>query len=256
MLLSDAAHMLSHALALGVSYVALRLAGRSASERSHFGFYRAEILGAFLNGVGLFVLTGWIVYEAIRRFLEPVQVPAVEMTVVAVLGLAVNLATAWILVRAGAQDLNTRSALLHMLGDTVSSVAIVAGGLFLWATGAAWIDPLLSLVVAGMILLWSAGLLRQSAGILLELAPRGIDADEVRHAILGHVPGVLDVHDVHVWEITSGYVCLTAHLVVDDGLLSATQDVRERTCALVRKRFRVAHATLQVEAAQQAASPA
>jgi cobalt-zinc-cadmium efflux system protein len=257
MLLSDAAHMLSHALALLVSYVAVRLAGRAASERSHFGFYRAEILGAFLNGIGLLVFTGWIVWEAAHRFLDPVSVPGAEMTAIAVLGLVVNLVTASILFRAGAQDLNTRSALLHMLGDTLSSVAIVVGGGVLWYTGWQWIDPALSLGVALLIVIWGYGLLRQSAAILLELAPQSIDPAEVRAAIVGQVPGVLDVHDLHVWEITSGYVCLTAHVVVEDGLLSATHRVRDDTCALVRERFRVAHATLQIEAPHvHAASPA
>lgn len=247
MLLSDAAHMLSHVVALAVSYVAVRLAGRAADERSHFGFYRAEILGAFLNGIGLVGFTAWILYEAVHRFLEPVAIPGAEMTAIAALGLVVNLVTAWILSRAGAHDLNTRSAFLHMLGDTFSSLAIVIGGGVLWATGWSWIDPTLSLVVALVILWWGVGLLRRSAAVLLELAPEHVDPGAVERALVTEIGEVLDVHDLHVWEITSGYVCLTAHVVVEDAPLSAMHAVREKATRLVRERFHVGHATLQIE---------
>ena len=142
MLISDAAHMLSHAVALFISYVAIRLAAQPVGEASHYGHYRAEILGAFLNGLGLLVLTGWILWEAIHRFVEPVAVAGGEMTLIALFGLAVNVLTAVILARAGTDDLNTKSAFLHMLGDMFSSVAIVVGGLVLWRTGWTWVDPL------------------------------------------------------------------------------------------------------------------
>lgn len=249
MLLSDAVHMLSHALALGVSYVALRLAGRPSGRRAHFGFYRAEILGAFLNGLGVLVFSAWIVIEAIDRFFDPSEVMAAQMTVIATAGLVANLATAVILARAGAHDLNTKSAFLHMLGDTLSSVAILIGGALLWASGWTWIDPALSLLIAAVVAYWGLGLLRDSTGILMEAAPADIDPAEILAAVRSEVPQVLELHDLHVWEITSGYICLTAHLVVRDDLLSETGHIRDAVCSLLKERFHVGHVTLQIESA-------
>jgi cobalt-zinc-cadmium efflux system protein len=247
MLLSDAAHMASHALALIVSWFAFRLSALPRDSRSHFGLHRAEILAALANGVGLLAFTVWIAWEAIARFWSQTPVAGAEMTVIAAVGLVVNFLTAVILARAGTQDLNTRSAFLHMLGDTLSSVAIVIGGTVLWFTGWVWIDPLLSLLVAAVIVWWGIGLLRQALRVLLEQSPAHIEPDDVRAAILASVPAVHDVHDLHVWEITSGYVCLTAHLVVDDAPLAAAQAVQREVASLVEQRFRIGHATLQLE---------
>ena len=249
MLLSDAVHMLSHSVALLVSYAALRLAERHYDGRSHFGMYRAEILGALFNGVGVFALTGWIAYEAVGRFWSPEHIHGGEMTVIAAIGLVVNLATTVILGRAGAEDLNTRSAFLHMLGDTLSSVAIVIGGLVLWQTGMTWIDPALSLLVAAVILVWGVSLVRQSCSILLELAPKGRDPDTVRSAVLEACPDALDMHDLHIWEITSGYVCMTAHVVMRDVALSETIELQDEIGRFLEERFHISHVTLQMESA-------
>jgi len=254
MLLSDAAHMFSHAAALGISYLALRLATKQWGERSHFGLYRTEILGALLNGVGVLLLTAWIVWEAVQRFLAPEAIHGGEMTLIALLGLAVNVVTAILLGRAGAEDLNTKSAFLHMLGDTLSSVAIAVGGLVVWKTGWQWIDPLLSLLIALLIAVWGLRLVRHSCGILLEIAPEGSDPATVREAVVEHFADVHDVHDLHVWEITSGYVCLTAHVVTHDVALSETQALHERIRRLLRERFHIAHVTLQMEAEHAPAS--
>jgi cobalt-zinc-cadmium efflux system protein len=252
MLLSDAAHMLSHSISLGVSYVAIRMAARPRTPRSHYGLHRAEILGSFVNGLGLLLFTGWIVYEAFGRLRHPAPVAGLEMMLVAGAGLAVNLATVWILGRTGAEDLNTKSAFLHMLGDLFSSVVIVVGGLLLVATGWTWIDPTLSLVVALVVLWWGVGLVRESVRILLELAPTGVEPREIEHAMRAEIEGVLEIHDLHVWEITSGYVCLTAHVVVDDGPVSQTERVRTELCRLLYDRFQVTHVTLQLEAPEPA----
>jgi cobalt-zinc-cadmium efflux system protein len=249
MLLSDAAHMLSHSLALFVSYFALRLASARMGPRSHFGFYRAEVLGAFVNGIGVLLFTAWIVWEAVERIYAPVEIRGAEMTAIAVLGLLVNLATAWILHRAGTEDLNTRSAFVHMLGDTVSSVAIVAGGGLLWLTGWQPVDVLLSLGVAAVVLLWGVRLLRESAGVLMEMSPPGVDLAELRSAVVDGVPVVQDLHDVHFWEITSGYRCLTAHVVVRETTLQGAAAAREQVSELLRSRYGVRHATLQMEEA-------
>lgn len=247
MLLSDAVHMSSHAVSLAVSYLAIRLAARPRTARSHYGLFRAEILASMFNGIGLFVLTGWILVEAVERFSAPVPVLGLEMIAVAVVGLGVNVATAWILMRSGAEDLNTRSALVHMLGDLFSSVAIVIGGVVLLATGWTWLDPALSVLVGLVILWWGVGLVRSACSILLERAPDGVEPSEVETAMRSE-PGVRDVHDLHVWEITSGYVCLTAHVVVDDARVSETDALRDAICERLWLRFRVAHVTLQLEA--------
>ena len=173
MLLSDAVHMLSHAVSLAVSYLAIWMAARPRSARSNYGLHRAEILGSLVNGLGLFALSGWIVWESIERFQSPTPILGREMIAVAVLGLLVNAGTAWILARSGAEDLNTRSALLHMLGDLLSSVVIVLGGVALVFTDWTWLDPLLSMLVALVIVVWAFGLVRESTSVLLERAPRG-----------------------------------------------------------------------------------
>ena len=247
MLLSDGVHMLGHAVALGVSWVALWVAGRPRSSRSHYGLHRAEILGSLANALGLFALAGWIVAEAVHRFAHPTDLATREMLVIALVGLVTNVITAWLLARSGAEDLNTRSALLHMLGDLFSSVAVVAGGVILLFTDWTWLDPLLSVLVAVLVAVWSIGLLRASVNVLLERAPPGLEPEDVLHA-LRTSPGVEDVHDLHVWEITSGYVCLTAHVVVEDAPVSTTAALRERLNALLLERFGVAHVTLQLEA--------
>jgi cobalt-zinc-cadmium efflux system protein len=247
MLLSDAVHMLSHAVSLGISYLAIWMATRPRTARSHYGLYRSEILASLLNGLGLLALSGIIVYESIERLQDPVSIRGVEMIAVAAVGLVVNVITAWILARSGAEDLNTRSAFLHMLGDLFSSAAIVVGGIVLIGTGWFWLDPLLSMLIALVILWWAVGLLRSSCSILLERAPEGVEPDEVLAAMHAE-PGVKEVHDLHVWEITSGYICLTAHVVVEDRRVSETHDLRDALCHCLWTRFRVAHVTLQLEA--------
>ena len=248
MLLSDAAHMASHLVALSVSWFAINMATRPRTERSHYGLYRAEILAAFVNALGLLVLSVWIVVESIERLSTPVEVHGKEMIGVAILGLIVNLITAKLLSNAGAKDLNTKSALLHMLGDLFSSVVIVIGGLVLWQTGWNWIDPILSIAVAMVILWWGIGLMRSSTSILLERAPEGIQPAELQR-LLAEQKGVAEVHDLHVWEITSGYICLTAHVVLsNDAPLSEVDTLREQMNELLWSRYRVAHVTLQVEA--------
>jgi cobalt-zinc-cadmium efflux system protein len=172
------------------------------------------------------------------------------MTLIALFGLVVNLWTAVVLARAGAEDLNTRSAFVHMLGDTVSSVAIVVGGLFVWRYGWLWVDPALSVGVACIVGWWGLRLIRESTRILLELMPHGLDPGELTGAILETVPEASELHDLHVWEITSGYVCLTAHLVVEDGTISERARIHEDVAELLRRRFGVGHVTLQLEPAE------
>jgi cobalt-zinc-cadmium efflux system protein len=247
MLISDAVHMLSHAAALGISFLALMLAQRTAGQAFSYGLYRVEILAALANGLTLAGFTVWIAYESVQRILDPVAVSAGEVTIVALIGLAVNVTTALILSRAGLEDLNTKSAFLHMIGDTLSSVAIVAGGVLIYFTGWRLVDPILSLVVAFVIGRWSWGLLRDSTLILMERKPAHVDLAEVAEKLLAEIPEIRAVHDLHVWEITSQFVCLSAHIIVDDMPVKATQAIRDSVNHVLEHDFGIGHAVIQVE---------
>ena len=244
MLHSDAIHMFSHAAALGVSYAAILLASRRTSENYSFGLFRIEILGAFINGVLLVFFTVWIVYEAIHHIAHPEHIRVKEMFIVAVLGLFVNLGTAVILYRSGVEDLNTKSAFLHMLGDTLSSIGIVVGAGIVWLTGWTIIDPLLSILIALVIGRWAHSLLRDSIRILMERKPDGIDLDEVKESMRARSPEEVKVEDLHVWEITSQYVCLSARLEVKGMSVQEASQLRIALAEELRDRFGIAHATL------------
>jgi cobalt-zinc-cadmium efflux system protein len=247
MLTSDAAHMLSHFAALGISLMAIKLAHKPCSDDLPYGLYRLEVLAALLNGLGLAGFSLWIIYEGIERLLHPVAVSGHELLVVAVAGLAVNMVTALILFRSGLEDLNTKGAWLHMLADGLSSVVVVIGAVVIVFTGWWAIDPLLSILVALVIGKWSWGLLRDSVDILLERKPNHIKLEEVEKHLLREFPEIRDIHDVHVWEITSHYICLSAHVILADVKLSETQQIRTAVAEHLRRRFGIGHAVIQFE---------
>ncbi len=247
MLISDAIHMLSHATALGISLLAVVLAQKKVGEHFPFGLYRVEILAALFNGIGLAGFSVWIIYEGIVRMIDPVAILGPELTAVAIVGLAVNLTTAVILRRAGLEDLNTKSAFLHMLADTFSSAAIVVGGIIIVLTDWFIVDPILSMVVALLVARWSWGLLRDSVLILLERKPDTIDSAKLQRGLKQEFPEVRDVHDVHIWEITSAFVCLTMHVVLDDMKLKEANKVRSRMTEYLQQQFGVGHSVIQIE---------
>jgi cobalt-zinc-cadmium efflux system protein len=247
MLTSDAVHMLSHAAALGISLMAIMLARRQLGDHLPFGLYRVEVLAALVNGLSLAGLSLWIIYEAVTRLLHPVDVSSRELIVIAALGLTVNAVTAIILFRAGYEDLNTRGALLHMLADGFYSVVIVAGAIVMAYTGWVFIDPVLSIVVSLIIGKWSWGLLRDSSLILLERKPDHVNLAEIERELLDEFLEIREVHDLHVWEITTHFLCLSAHIVLDDLRLSETQRVRAAVIERLRRRFGIAHAVIQFE---------
>jgi len=247
-LLSDAGHMLTHFFALLVSFIAIRLASLPTSPRRSFGLYRVEVLAALLNGITLLVITGFIFYEAVGRLLHPAPVKELPMFVVAVIGLVVNLASAVILLDVGKSDLNVRSAFLHMLGDTASSVGIVIGAIVIYFTGWYAIDPLLSILIAVVILIWSWNLLRDSISILLETAPKHIAIEEVIRTIREEAPEITEVHDVHIWEITSQMYSMTAHLIFrNDCSVSECARVFERLNDPLLKKFQISHVNFSPE---------
>ena len=247
MLTSDAAHMFSHVAALGVSLMAIKLAHRECGDHLPYGLYRLEVLAALLNGLGLAGFSMWIVYEGVDRLLHPVSISGHELLVVAVLGLGVNVVTAVILFRAGLEDLNTKGAWLHMLADGVSSVVVVIGAIIIVFTGWRAIDPLLSILVALVVGKWAWGLLRDAVKILLERKPDHINLAELEGHLLREFPEIRDVHDLHVWEITSHYLCLSAHVVLDDVRLSETRRLRSAVADHLRNHFGIGHSVIQFE---------
>jgi cobalt-zinc-cadmium efflux system protein len=243
-LLSDAAHMLTDAGAIGLALVAARIALRPPARGFTFGFGRAEILSAQLNGAALLVLAGVIALEAIRRLLDPPDVEGAIVVVVGLLGAAVNVAAAWCLSRAERQSLNVAGARAHVLTDLYASLGAAAAGVVILATGFRAADGIAALVVATLMLVSGWRLLRDSARVLLEAAPAGTDPERIGRALAGR-PGVREVHDLHVWEVTSGFPALAAHVIVRPG--EDCHGVRRDLQSLLGERFGIQHVTLQVD---------
>ncbi len=246
-LISDAGHMLTHAFALGVSLAAIFFAGQAPRADRTFGNFRAEVLAALFNAATLVLITGFILHEAWMRLRAPTEVLGWQMFGVAVLGLLVNLFTAWLLHDVGTGDLTVRGAFLHMLGDTVSSLAVVAGAVVIALTGADWIDPVLSVLVCLVILYWAWGLTRESVHILMESAPSGMVLDDVR-ALLTHPEEIDEVLDLHVWTLTSGMHALEARVrVAGDPDLQRLQAVRNHLAHELDHHHGIGHAIIAFE---------
>lgn len=245
-LLSDAAHIFLDMLALAMSYGAIRLAAMPANSQHTFGFHRVKILAAMINGITLFVIVFEILREALQRLQNPKEVLVGPMLVVAVIGLVVNLLVVLLLHSHDHDDLNTRSAFLHVLGDTLSSVGVIGGGLIIMATDWYWVDPLISVFIALILLVGSGRVLRESIHVLMEGVPSGLDIDQLKTAICS-VTGVENVHDLHVWSIVPGYKMLSAHVVLNDQSLSETGQIIHNLNHQLAERFDIQHTTIQLE---------
>ncbi|CAM4130578.1 cation diffusion facilitator family transporter [Geobacillus sp. FSL K6-0789] len=245
-LLSDSGHMLSDAISLLLSLAAVWLAARPASPKRTYGFYRFEILAALVNGVALVGIAAWIIWEAVARFVNPPAVASGPMMAIAVIGLLANLASAWVLMRKGdvKENVNVRSAYLHVLGDALGSVGAMAAGLVIWLFDWYAADPLISIAVAVLILKGAFAVVKQTVHILMEGTPAAIDHAEVKAALSG-IDGVIDVHDLHIWTITSGLDSLSCHLLIEEGCDG--QAVLQRAIDLIETRFHIRHATIQIE---------
>lgn len=243
-LLSDAAHMLTDAGALVVSLVVLRLAAQPAAGNKTFGLRRSEILSAQANGAALLVLAGLIVYGAVRRLVAPPQADGTTILVVALIGIGVNLLATWQVGGANRGSLNIEGSFQHLLNDLFAFVATaIAGGVIL-ATGWVRADAVAALVVAALMLLASWRLLRDSGRVLLDIAPAGLPVEEIGRAMASY-PGVVQVHDLHVWEVTTEFPTLSAHVLVEPG--ADCHGIRRELEQRVRERFGIEHTTLQVE---------
>jgi cobalt-zinc-cadmium efflux system protein len=246
-LLSDATHVAMDVVALAIALAAAVQAKRPATHRQTYGFARYEILAALANGGLLTAVTVLIVVEAVRRLLfHPVVPEAGIMVGVAGIGLVVNVSIGLMLVRGAHGNLNTRAAILHVAGDALGAIAVIAGGLAIALTGAGWIDPVLSILVAGIIVAGVVAVVREATDVLLESAPGHAAVPAVRDRI-GRVAGVVGVHDLHVWTIGSGSHALSAHVVLDDRKLSEASAILRTIDAALRDDFAIAHVTVQFE---------
>jgi len=243
-LLSDAAHMLTDAGAIGLSLVALALAARPAGGNLTFGLKRAEILSAQANGATLVVLAGLIVYEGIHRLIEPPDVRGWAVLGVAVAGICVNLAATWLLAEANRENLAVEGSFQHILTDLYAFIGTAAAGLVIVTTGFVRADPIASLIVAALMLRAAYGLLRDSGRVLLEMTPEGMSASEIGQALAAH-PHVAEVHDLHVWQIGTGFPSLSAHVLVPSG--DDCHGVRRELERMLDERFGIGHTTLQVD---------
>lgn len=244
-LLSDAGHMLTDVLALVLSLMAVRFSSLPANPAKTYGYHRLEILTALVNGSLLVLVSGVLVFKAVRRFMEPVPIAGPVMTGVALAGLAANLVGLAIL--SGHRDnLNLRGARMHILGDALSSAGVVAASIVMAITGWYRLDSIVAGAIAVIIAVGAVRLVREAVDVLLEAAPAGIVLEEVSRAISA-VPGVREVHDLHVWSITTGLPALSGHVRVDDGGPAAGDELLTRIQQTLRDRFGIVHTTIQVE---------
>jgi cobalt-zinc-cadmium efflux system protein len=244
-LISEAGHNVSDMLAIALSFVGVYFQRRPATDQKTFGYQRAGVLAAFVNALTLIVLAAWIGLSAIHRLYAPVAVQPRIMMAVAAAGVLMNGAIAAMLWKSSG-DVNIRSVFLHMLGDTLSTAAVIAGGIGILATGALWLDPALSIAIAAMIVWSSITIVRETLNILLEGTPTAVELAQVRIAI-GSVPGVLDVHDLHVWSLGSASHALASHVTIPEMQLSECSSILDAINCALRDRFHITHTTIQFE---------
>ncbi len=244
-LISEAGHNVSDFAALGLSFVAVWLQTRPATDTRTFGYQRAGVLAGFVNALSLMVLAGWILIAAIGRFFHPVTVEPHLMMMVAAAGVLMNGAIAALLYKFSG-DVNIRSVFLHMLGDTISTAAVIVGGFLIQLTHLQWIDPVLSVIISGMILLSSWGIVKETLHILLEGTPKTVDLGEIR-AAMQSIEGVVNVHDLHIWSLTSQSHALACHVQVVEMEVAQSEAVLERLNHELRDHHGIHHTTIQIE---------
>ena len=245
-LISDAGHMLTDAMALALSLFAMNLARRPATATKTYGYHRAEIMAALTNGAVLIVISVLIFYQAFQRFSALPTVKSPLMLAVAAIGLIANLIGLFLLRRVSHKSINVKAAFWHVIGDTLSSVGVIIAGAIIYFTGWNIADPILAVVI-GVIILWGAvRIVRESSDILLESVPGHVEIEKVTAAVK-NVPGVEDLHDIHIWTITSGIYALSAHLSITDQTVSQSCDIVTKVNAALAENFNITHTTLQLE---------
>jgi cobalt-zinc-cadmium efflux system protein len=247
-LLTDAAHNLTDVIALGLTWFAVRITAQPANAQKTYGYHRAGILVALLNSTTLVLISLGIFYEAYRRLLSPPEVQSGILIGVGLLAVVINLVTALLVHRGSQSDLNLRSAFVHLMGDVLSTVGAVIAGVIIYFTDANWLDPLVSVFIGVLILYNAWGILRDAVDILLEATPRDVNIKEMVRDI-AKVDGVLGIHDIHVWSLTQSLRTMSAHILTDDLHISAGGIIQRQISDILRHRYNIAHATLQLECA-------
>ena len=253
-LLGDAGHMFTDTLALGLSVVALTLAKRPASQTRTYGFHRAEVLAALTNGTILVLICGFIFYESYQRLVSPPEVRGSLMLVVAAIGFLANLIGILILRSASRDNLNVKGAFLHMWGDTISSIGVIVASVIILVTGWTMVDPIISIFIGLLILRGAISLVLESSDILLEAVPKHLDVTQISSA-LKEIKGIRDVHDLHLWTISSGIYALSCHLLIEDRMVSSSSHIVEEVNQALSQKFGIGHSTLQLECEECKDSP-
>jgi cobalt-zinc-cadmium efflux system protein len=245
-LLSDAGHVFADIVALGLSWYGIRQAQRPSDKRMTFGYHRIGVIVAIVNAVTIVIIAAIILYEAYNRFQNPPEIKSLLMMSVALVGLAANLLVTWWLRKDQHTNINVRSAFWHAMGDALASVGVIAGGLVILLTGQLWVDPLVSALI-GLIIVFAAwSIFKEGLRVILEATPKNIDVLAMVE-ILKKIPGVKNVHDVHVWSIASEIHAMNGHVLVEDISISESTELRARIEKIAREQFHIEHITLQVE---------
>jgi cobalt-zinc-cadmium efflux system protein len=245
-LVSDAVHVLTDVIAIALSLFAVVLATRAHAGKMTFGYHRAEVLAALANGISLVILSAWILYEAFQRVMQPREIDTPIMLGTAAMGLAGNLVVIFLLRSHAQKSINVQSAFIHVIYDTVSSVAVIIAGFAVFYSGLVILDPVVAFLIAGLIARSAYTIVKGSTHILLEGAPRGIDMNEVSQS-LKKIDGVVDVHDLHIWTISTGMDALSGHVVVRDQMLSQSAKLLDEINHLLSERYEIRHTTIQLE---------
>jgi len=245
-LLGDAGHMLVDVLALTISLVAIRIARRPATATRSFGYHRVEIMAALTNGIILVLVAVYIIYEAYQRIQDPPEVRTTLMLAIAAIGLVANLIAMRLLRKARHGSINIRAAFWHIFGDTISSVGVIIAGVIIAVTGWGIVDPIIAMAISAIILWGAVRLVKESSDVLLEAVPGHIQMDDVNRTIMG-VSGVRDVHDMHIWTITSGIHALSAHVLIEDQTVAMSAEIARSVERELAQRYDITHTTLQLE---------
>ena len=245
-LLSDAAHVFSDSLSLIMSWLAIYLSTRPATSSRTYGYHRTEVFAAFINGVSLIAISGWIFYEAVQRFIEPEPVKSKEMLIVAVFGFIANMVIVWLFHGEGHKNLNVRSAVLHVIGDALASVGVIVGGVVIYYTGWFVVDPMLSCGIGLVVLVGAVRVTREAVHILLEGSPKHADAEKVA-ACISTIDAVKDVHDMHIWSLCSNYLALSTHVSVAEDASETAHQLRREINDKLQTQFGIFHTTIQIE---------
>ncbi|KDB55258.1 zinc transporter ZitB [Anaplasma phagocytophilum str. MRK] len=248
-LLSDAGHVFIDLVALILSFAAYRLATKEADEQRSYGYHRFQVMAAFVNGISWFVIAALIVIESIKRFVNPVEVHGHLMLPVAVVGFAANIFVFCMMYRKGEHNLNIRSAVLHVIGDLLCSVAAIASSIIIRFSGWQIIDPMLSLLVSTVMLISAFSIVKNSSNILLEGKPYNIDVGELQRNITSAIPNVIDVHHVHLWSLTAEYPIMTMHVRIACGSSDVASSVQvvKSIKKLLQEKFSISHVTIEIE---------